>query len=460
MENPTKISTYNPEIGERLDSYPVHSSAQLDSLLKGSQEAFREWRKTSREERNTALRKLADLLERDKTDFAQLIKNEMGKPIAEGIAEIEKCAACARYYADESERALTPIEVTTEAKRSFVTFEPLGTVLAIMPWNFPFWQVVRCAAPALSAGNAVVLKHASNVTGCALELERLFTSATGKKDLFRAVLVPGKDAVKLISRREISAVSLTGSTAVGREVGAAAGKALKKCVLELGGSDAYVVLADADVEAAAKICAESRMINGGQSCIAAKRFIVEKPVVEKFTELFVNEMKNKVIGPMARRDLRDELQRQVDRSVKQGAKLLCGGKVPGGNGFHYPPTVLAGVKPGMVAFDEELFGPVGAIIEAEDEMDALRMANQSVYGLGAAVFTKDLAKAERIARDELEAGSCFGNALVRSDPRLPFGGIKDSGYGRELAGFGLREFTNVKTIYIDEPARAELPRSE
>lgn len=449
MENPTKISTYNPEIGERLDSYPVHNAGQLDALFRASRAAFLEWKKTGREERNAALRKLAELLERDKAEFAQLIKNEMGKPIAEGLAEVEKCAACARYYAEESEKVLAPIEVSTEAKRSLVTFEPLGTVLAIMPWNFPFWQAVRCAAPAISAGNAVVLKHASNVTGCALELERLFSAATGRPDLFRAVLVPGKEAGKLIARPEVAAVSLTGSTSVGREVASAAGRALKKCVLELGGSDAYVVLADADVEQAAKVCAQSRLINGGQSCISAKRFIVESPVLARFTETFVAEMQKKTIGPMARKDLRDELQRQVDRSVKQGARLLCGGKVPSGNGFHYPPTVLAGVKPGMVAFDEELFGPVAAIVEAENEQDAIRLANQSQFGLGAAVFTKDLAKAERIAREELDAGSCFGNALVRSDPRLPFGGVKDSGYGRELAGFGLREFTNVKTIWID-----------
>lgn len=449
MENPSKISTYNPEIGERLDSYPIHTYGQLDVILKSSHAAFREWKQTSREERNSMLRKLANLLERDKAELAQLIKNEMGKPIAEGVAEIEKCIACANYYIEESARALAPIEVATEAKRSFISFEPLGTVLAIMPWNFPFWQAIRCAIPAMSAGNAVLLKHASNVTGCALELERLFASASGRRDLFRTLILPGKEAVKLIARPEISGVSLTGSTAVGREVAAAAGRALKKCVLELGGSDAYVVLADADVEAAAKICAQSRMINAGQSCIAAKRFIVEKSVVAQFTEIFVPELQKKQIGPMARRDLRDELQRQVERSLKQGAKLLCGGKVPPGNGFHYPATALSGVRPGMVAFDEELFGPVAAIIEAENEEEALRFANLGQFGLGAAVFTRDLAKAERITRDVLEAGSCFGNALVRSDPRLPFGGIKDSGFGRELSGFGIREFVNIKTVYID-----------
>jgi len=394
------------------------------------------------------LRKLANLLERDKAEFAQLIKNEMGKPIAEGLAEIDKCISCANYYIEESAKALAPIEVTTEAKRSYISFEPIGTVLAIMPWNFPFWQAIRCAVPALSAGNAVLLKHASNVTGCALELERLFASATGRRDLFRTLILPGKEAVKLIARQEIAGVSLTGSTAVGREVAAAAGKAIKKCVLELGGSDAYIVLADADIEAAAKICAQSRLLNAGQSCIAAKRFIVEKCIAEKFTEIFIAELQKRAIGPMARRDLRDELQRQVERTLKQGAKLLCGGKVPSGNGFHYPATALGGVRPGMVAFDEELFGPVAAIIEAENEEEAIRFANQSQFGLGAAIFTKDVAKAERIARDELEAGSCFGNALVKSDPRLPFGGIKDSGFGRELAGFGIREFVNIKTVYI------------
>jgi succinate-semialdehyde dehydrogenase/glutarate-semialdehyde dehydrogenase len=449
MENPSKISTYNPEIGERLDSYPIHSFGQLDVILISSQAAYREWKLTSRKERTESLRKLANLLERDKAELAQLIKNEMGKPIAEGVAEIDKCIACANYYATESESALAMISIPTEAKKSYVTFEPLGTVLAIMPWNFPFWQAIRCAVPALSAGNAILLKHASNVTGCALELERLFASATGRRDLFRSLILPGKETLKLISRPEISAISLTGSTAVGREVAAAAGKALKKCVLELGGSDPYVVLADADLDAAAKICAQSRLINAGQSCIAAKRFIVEKSVAPQFADLFVAELQKKSIGPMARHDLRAELQRQVDRSLKQGARLLCGGKIPPGNGFHYPVTALAGVRPGMVAFDEELFGPVAAIIEAENEEEALRFANQSQFGLGAAVFTRDLVKAERIARDVLEAGSCFANALVRSDPRLPFGGTKDSGYGRELSAFGIREFVNIKTIYID-----------
>ena len=293
------------------------------------------------------------------------------------------------------------------------------------------------------------MKHASNVTGCALALERLFRAATGEEHLFRAVLVPGKDALGLIARPEVAAVSLTGSTDVGRQVAAVAGHELKKCVLELGGSDAYVILRDADILRAAKICAQSRLINAGQSCIAAKRFVVEASVLPAFTAIFVKEMQAKPIAPLARGDLRDQLQAQVDRAVKQGAKLLCGGQIPAGAGYHYPATVLSGVKPGNTAFDEELFGPVAALIEARDEAEAIALANQTSFGLGAAVFTSDLAKAERICRYELEAGSCFANASVRSDPRLPFGGIKGSGFGRELSGFGIREFTNVKTVYVD-----------
>jgi succinate-semialdehyde dehydrogenase/glutarate-semialdehyde dehydrogenase len=373
----------------------------------------------------------------------------MGKRTEEATAEVEKCAACASYYAENAASLLAPLEVPTEAERSFVSFEPLGPVLAIMPWNFPLWQVVRCAAPALSAGNTVVLKHASNVTGCALALERIFRAATGRENAFRAILVPGKDALSLVARPEIAAVSLTGSTEVGRQVAAVAGHELKKCVLELGGSDAYVVLADADTAKAAKICAASRLINAGQSCIAAKRFVVVKDVLAEFTSAFVRELQSKPLAPLARGDLRDQLQAQVELAAKQGASILCGGRIPSGPGYYYPATALANVAPGNTAFDEELFGPVAAVIEASDEAEAIKLANATSFGLGAAVFTRDLQRAERICRYELEAGSCFGNALVRSDPRLPFGGIKASGFGRELSGFGIREFTNVKTIYLE-----------
>lgn len=449
MEKQARITTYNPETGAKLADYPVHGGEALAALLRDNARAFRDWRKTLWDERALALRKLADQLRREKKELAQLMRDEMGKLPAEAEAEIEKCAATASYYAENGASFLAPLPVATEAKRSFVAFEPLGPVLAIMPWNFPFWQAVRCAAPAIAAGNSVVLKHASNVTGCALALERLFRESTGREHLFRTVLVPGKDALGLIARAEIAAVSLTGSTDVGRQVAAVAGHELKKCVLELGGSDAYVVLADADVAKAAKVCADSRLINAGQSCIAAKRFIVESAMLAAFTEAFVREMQARAIAPLARGDLRDQLQTQVDQAVKQGAKILCGGKTPGGAGFYYPATVLANVKPGNIAFDEELFGPVAAIVEAKDEAEALALANGTQFGLGAAVFTRDLAKAERICRNELEAGSCFGNALVRSDPRLPFGGVKQSGFGRELSAFGIREFVNVKTVWVE-----------
>jgi len=398
-------------------------------------------------ERTQTLERLAKLFRERKPQLAVLMRKEMGKLEAEAEAEIEKCATCCDYYAENAEALLAPVNAPSDARKSYVAFEPLGTVLAIMPWNFPFWQAVRCAAPAIAAGNAVVLKHASNVTGCALALEKIFQDAA-REGLFRAALVPGKDALALIARKEVAAVSLTGSTEVGRQVAAVAGHELKKCVLELGGSDAYVVLRDADLAKAAKTCAQSRLINAGQSCIAAKRFIVEAGVLEEFTRLFVQELQKIPLAPLARKDLQTQLHAQVQRAVMGGAKVLCGAKLPEGNGCFYPATALAEVKPGNVAFEEELFGPVAAIIEAEDEKEAIRLANLSQFGLGAAVFTKDQAKAERIALHELEAGSCFANALVRSDPRLPFGGVKDSGFGRELAGFGIREFTNVKTVYL------------
>ncbi|MGZ3738124.1 MAG: NAD-dependent succinate-semialdehyde dehydrogenase [Bdellovibrionota bacterium] len=449
MEKQAKITTVNPETGSPLREYPTHTSAELDSIFRDSRAAFLSWRNIPLVERARALRKLSELLLEEKKQLAELMSAEMGKLLPEALAEVEKCAACAKYYAENGAALLAPIETPTEAHHSFVCFEPLGTVLAIMPWNFPLWQAVRCAAPAITAGNSVVLKHASNVTGSALALERLFRAATGRDHLFRAVVVPGSQALALIARPEVRAVSLTGSTDVGRQVAAAAGKELKKCVLELGGSDAYVILKDADIPKAAKICAQSRLINAGQSCIAAKRFGVESAVFSWVTDEFLKELQSKPLAPLARGDLREQLHEQVSRAVRQGARVLCGGAIPGGPGFFYPATVLTGVKPGNPAFDEELFGPVAALIEAEDESEALKFANQSEFGLGAAVFTRDLTKAERIARNELEAGSCFGNALVRSDSRLPFGGIKASGYGRELAGFGVREFTNVKTVFID-----------
>ena len=383
---------------------------------------------------------------------------EMGKPLAQGRSEVEKCAWVCSYYAENAESFLRPEPVSTDASKSFVAFQPLGPVLAVMPWNFPFWQVFRFAAPALMAGNVALLKHASNVGGCALAIEEILHGSGVPRDAFRVLMISSARVAKVISAPEVKAVTLTGSTQAGKAVASKAGEMLKKTVLELGGSDPYVVLEDADLEAAAEACVSSRLINSGQSCIAAKRFVVVEPVRRRFCELFVDKMKAKRmgdpleagvdVGPLARRDLRDDVQHQVQISLAKGARALLGCQTPTGPSAFYPPSVLGDVVPGMPAFDDELFGPVAAIVTAKDEDEAIHLANQSPFGLGAAVFTKDVARGERIATSALEAGSCFVNTFVRSDPRLPFGGIKQSGYGRELSAFGIREFVNVKTVYV------------
>jgi succinate-semialdehyde dehydrogenase/glutarate-semialdehyde dehydrogenase len=384
--------------------------------------------------------------------------HEMGKPISQGVSEIEKCASVCEYYAANAEKYLSNQTIETDASKSFVTFQPIGVVLAIMPWNFPFWQVFRFLAPALAAGNCGVLKHASNVPGCALAIEDIVRQAGLPANVFQTLLVESPMVEKIIENPLIQAVTLTGSTNAGKLVAQKAGSLVKKTVLELGGSDGYIILEDADLEKAAEICVNSRLINNGQSCIAAKRFIVVKSAEKKFTKLFINKMKAKKlgdpmdtttdIGPQARIDLRNQLHEQVKLSIKKGAKPVLGGILPKGKNAFYPATVLTKVKPGMPAYDEEMFGPVAAIISAKDEADAIRIANDTNFGLGAAVFTRDQEKAEEIASTRLQAGACFANALVKSDPRLPFGGIKQSGYGRELGFFGIHEFVNIKSVYI------------
>jgi len=452
------LRSVNPATGETIREYPETTLAEQAALLRAAHRAFEDWRRTGFRERAVPLRRAAARLRERQRDYAVLMASEMGKPVAQGRAEAEKCAWTCDWFADNAEALLAPEEVKTDASRSFVTFAPLGAVLAIMPWNFPFWQVVRFAAPGLMAGNAGVLKHAGNVSGCALALEELFRDAGFPPDLFRTILVDSGRVASVIGAPEISAVTLTGSTGAGRAVAAQAGGVLKKTVLELGGSDPYLVLEDADLEAAAESCVASRLINSGQSCIAAKRFIVVEAVRRRFEDLFVEKMKARrmgdpmdektEVGPLARHDLRDDLHRQVAQSVERGARLLLGGSVPPGKGAYYPPTVLTDVRKGMPAFDEELFGPVAAIVGVPDEAAAVRAANDSPFGLGAAVFTRDTARGERLAATALEAGSCFVNSLVKSDPRLPFGGIKESGYGRELSSFGIREFVNVKSVYV------------
>jgi succinate-semialdehyde dehydrogenase/glutarate-semialdehyde dehydrogenase len=410
------------------------------------------------DERTALLRRAATLLRERADDHAVGMAREMGKPVSQGRAEIEKCAWLCEQVADTGPGILARRSVETDAVHSWVSFQPLGPVLAIMPWNFPFWQVFRFAAPALLVGNTGLLKHASNVPSSALAIEELWREAGAPAGVFGTVLASSDLVPRMIAHRGIAAVTLTGSVSAGRAVARVAGENLKKTVLELGGSDAYLVLADADVAAAAQLCSHSRLVNSGQSCIAAKRFIVDRSIAGAFEQALVDRMSaaklgdpmrdDTEVGPLAREDLRDELHRQVRDSVAGGARLLCGGEVPRRPGAWYPPTVLADVSPKMPAYQEELFGPVAAVIPADGEADAIRIANDSRFGLGAAIMTSDSARGAALAEAELEAGSCFVNAFVRSDPRLPFGGVKDSGYGRELGEFGMLEFANIKTIWV------------
>lgn len=452
------IST-NPATGEELARYDEMSDADVEAAIAAAATTFATWRRTTFDERGTVVAKAAAELRRRQADLARLMALEMGKPLAQGEAEIEKCAATCEHFAREAAGLLSDLDVSTEARRSFVAFRPLGVVLGVMPWNFPFWQVFRYAAPAIMAGNVTVLKHASNVTGCALAIEDIWRTAGAPTGLFTTLRLPSPRVGGVIDDDRIAAVTLTGSTPAGRNVAARAGQGLKKTVLELGGSDAYVILDDADLEAAVKTCVYSRLINSGQSCVAAKRFICTRRRAADVERLFTDLMGAKTmgdplrgvdVGPQAREDLRDDLDRQVRASLEQGARALLGGSRPDGPGAFYPPSILAGVRKGMPAYDEELFGPVAAIITADDEREALEIANDSSFGLGAAVFTRDIAKGTRIAADDLEAGNCFVNDFVRSDPRLPFGGIKQSGYGRELSAFGIREFVNIKTVWVAE----------
>ena len=451
------ITSVNPATGKTLKTYAEMPPEEAAAAVAQAHEAWQTWRTTSFAIRATHMQKAAGILRERTHEFAKLMATEMGKPLKQGVAEAEKCAWVCDYYADKAAARLTADVIKTEASKSYVAFEPLGVVLAIMPWNFPLWQVYRFAAPAIMAGNAAVLKHASNVPGCALAIEEIFVQAGFPEGVFRTLLIGNKQVKGVIEDPLVRAVTLTGSTPAGKAVAAQAGAVLKKTVLELGGSDPYIVLEDADLDVAAETCVNSRLINSGQSCIAAKRFVVVDPALAPFTTRFVALMKAKKmgdplidgtdVGPQARHDLRDGLHKQVLASVEQGATLLLGGEVPPGDGAFYPPTVLADVKPGMPAYDEELFGPVAAIINAKDEADAVRIANDTTFGLGAAVFTKDAARGERIAR-ALDAGATFVNSAVASDPRLPFGGIKESGYGRELGAYGIKEFVNVKTVYV------------
>ena len=451
------LQSVNPATGEVLETFTAVSGRELDGIIAQSHAAFLEWRTVPFKVRAERMRQAAQILRRRRAEFARTMTLEVGKPITQGEAEVDKCAWACDYYADSAEGFLAVQPRETDAKKSYVRFEPLGIVLAVMPWNFPFWQVFRFAAPALMAGNAGVLKHASNVPRCAVQIEEVFREAGFPRGLFSTALIESSAVAGLIDDPRIVAVTLTGSELAGSKVAERAGREIKKTVLELGGSDPFIVLEDADLNVAANVAADARLVNSGQSCIAAKRFIVVEAVAEKFIPKFVDELRSRrmgdpldratQIGPQARVELRDELHRQVEESIKRGAQRLLGGEIPRGKGAFYPATLLVGVDKGMPAFDEETFGPVAAVIRAKDEADAVRLANDSRFGLGAALWTRDHTRAERLAA-QIEAGAVFVNGLVKSDPRLPFGGIKKSGYGRELSEYGIREFVNIKSVWM------------
>lgn len=453
----TTITSVNPATNTPIRTFDLQDDAAIDAALAAASSAQHTWRQVPVTERVALLVRMAAALRSGKARYAEMIVREMGKPLAEAEAEIEKCAYNCDFYAEHAPRYLAAEPVASNASESVVAFEPLGVVLAIMPWNYPFWQYFRFAAPALAAGNGAILKHANNVPECALAVQEVMEEAAAPAGLTATLLIENSKVASIIADERIAAVTLTGSTEVGAIVAAQAGKALKKQVLELGGSDPFIVLADADLEAAAETAVKARYINVGQSCVNAKRFIVEDAVADRFAELFVEKAaalkigdpmeRDTKIGPMARENLRSALHEQVRRSVAEGAVLKLGGAPIEGGGFYYPPTVLDHVKPGMTAFREETFGPVAAIIRAKDADEAVAMANDSEYGLGAALWTGDLVRARRLA-SRIEAGAVFINGMTASDPRYPFGGIKRSGYGRELGVYGIREFVNIKTVWI------------
>jgi len=451
------ITSINPATNKKVATYNLMTPDAVVAHISNAQQRFDMYKHTSFQERKQKMYRAAEILENRKEEFAATMTEEMGKTIISAKAEVEKCAWVCRYYADRAEEFLANEKVSTEATKSYISYQPMGIILAVMPWNYPFWQVFRFAAPALMAGNVALLKHASNVPQSALNIESVFLEAGFNPNTFKTLLVKSDQVKSILENKFVKAATLTGSGGAGSAVASLAGKHIKKTVLELGGSDPYIVLHDADIEHAADHCAQSRLLNTGQSCIGAKRFIAVASIYEEFLKLFKQKMEEATmgnplhdvsLGPMARHDLRDEVHGQVLESVKAGATLVLGGQVPDLEGAFYPATILTDVTPGMPAYDDEIFGPVASVIKAKNEKDAIRIANDTVFGLGACVFTEDIERGEQIAREQIEAGCCFVNHFVKSDPRLPFGGIKTSGYGRELSYYGIREFTNIKTVYI------------
>ncbi|AKH39124.1 MULTISPECIES: NAD-dependent succinate-semialdehyde dehydrogenase [Nitrosomonas] len=447
----------NPVTGQTIQFFPIWQADTIDTVLREVESAQVGWALLSVEQRAVYMRQLAGVFRQRRDDCAHLITDEMGKLLKEARAEIDKCAWGCDYFAEHASTYLADEIIVSDASRSLVVYQPLGTLLCIMPWNFPFWQLIRAAAPAMMAGNTVVLKHASNVPRCALALEEAFREAGFPANTFRTLMITANQAETVIADKRIAAVTLTGSNAAGRKVATIAGQHLKKCVLELGGSDPFIVLDDADLEFTAAQAVTARFQNMGQSCIAAKRFILVDAIADTFVQRFkmlTSELRSgdpkletTTLAPMARADLRDILHAQVERSLAMGATLVTGGKLVGTEGAYYAPTILDQVRPGIPAFDEELFGPVAVMVRVKNAEEAIRLANQSPFGLGGSVWTRDVTRGEAIAR-QIQAGSVFVNGVVKSDPRLPFGGIKESGFGRELSYHGIREFVNIKTLWI------------
>ena len=450
------IATINPFDNRLVKKFSELREKELDERIRHAQQEFKSWKNTPVATRSRYLKTAGEILLAEKKHYASLITLEMGKPIMEAEAEIEKCAAVCAFYAENAEKWLDEEKIQSDASDSYVAFEPLGLLMGIMPWNFPFWQVFRFAVPAIAAGNVVLLKHASNVPQCAMAIEEAFRKAQPGY-IFQSLFITVRTARRLIANPAVKMVSLTGSDRAGAEVAAVAGQHIKKTILELGGSDPFIVLDDANLKSAAETGVKSRMMNAGQSCIAAKRFIVMPEVYEQFVAMMTEQIgkiklgnpadESTGMGPMANEDLAKAVIRQINRSVRKGAKIAAGGDRPRMKGAFVNPTLLTGVKPGMPAFDEEVFGPVASVIAAKDDEEALQLANKTVYGLGASIWSEDIERATRLAR-RLHCGSVFINGMVKSDPRLPFGGVNRSGYGRELSIFGLREFVNVKTVWV------------
>ncbi len=452
------IQTFNPTNGQLINTYSLMDKDIIKRFIQETDHAFQEWREYHVKTRAAKLKTVASILEKNKKKYAELITLEMGKPIRFSMAEIEKCQWVCDYFAEHGEAMLAPRPIETDKSKSYIAYQPLGIIFAIMPWNFPFWQLFRFAAPALTAGNAVLLRHAPNTTGCGLAIEQLFQEAGFPINILHTLIIDNDMAAEVIKHPKIKAVTLTGSPRAGSSVGSVAGSALKKTVLELGGNDPYIILEDADLENAAKACLFSRLNNSGQVCIAAKRIIVMKSIFAEFEKLILKEIVNYKmgdpfdynvnLGPLARADLRETVHQQVQNCIKMGASRVIGGEIPKGAGFFYPPTLLKNISADMPANREEIFGPVIALFEANEVEEAIRMANDSIYGLSAAIFTKNIEYGESLAVNRIEAGTCYVNGFVASDPRLPFGGIKASGFGRELAEEGIKEFTNIKTICV------------